>query len=206
MEAVGRLALPARVIGLVGATDNMPSGKATNPGDVVTALNGKTIEVLNTDAEGRLVLADLLCYAGRMDPKPAAVVDLATLTGAIIVSLGHVAGGLFSNNAALGEELERSGDTTGDRLWPFPMWKAFGKRLKGDTADLRNTVEKRPSPAGSIFAAKFLEEFVDYPWAHLDIAGVAWTSEEVPYHPKGATGFGVRLLVDWLQGRALGVE
>jgi leucyl aminopeptidase len=204
METIGRLKLPVRVIGLVGATDNMPSGKATNPGDVVTAMNGKTIEVLNTDAEGRLVLADLLSYAARLDPKPSAVVDLATLTGAIIVSLGHVAGGLFANNDALAGELEQSADSTGDRLWRFPMWKDFGRRLKGDTADLRNTVEKRPSPAGSIFAAKFLEEFVDYPWAHLDIAGVAWTSEEVPYHPKGATGFGVRLLVDWLRQRSTG--
>jgi leucyl aminopeptidase len=202
LEAAGRLALPARVIGLIGATDNMPDGKATHPGDIVKALNGKTIEVINTDAEGRLVLADVLSYAGRLTPRPAAVVDLATLTGAIVVALGHVAGGLFANDDALAAQLSQSGDSTGERLWRMPLWKAYQRTLKGDTADLRNVVDKRPSPAGAIFGAKFLEEFVDYPWAHLDIAGVAWESDDVPYSPKGATGFGVRLLADWLARRA----
>jgi leucyl aminopeptidase len=203
MEAVGRLKLPARVIAIIGSTDNMPDGAAVRPGDIVKAMNGKTIEVLNTDAEGRLVLADLLSYAATLTPKPAAVVDMATLTGAIVVALGHVAAGLFPNNDALASELERAADSSGDRVWRFPMWKAYGRTLVGDTADLQNIAEgKAPSPAGSIFGAKFLEEFVDYPWAHLDIAGVAWHSDEVPYNPKGATGFGVRLMVEWLRGRA----
>jgi leucyl aminopeptidase len=203
LEAVGRLRLPARVIAVLGSTDNMPDGNAVHPGDIVTAMNGKTIEVLNTDAEGRLVLADLLSYAGTLSPKPAAVVDLATLTGAIVIALGNVAAGLFPNDDVLAAELERAASASGDRVWRLPMWKAYARTLPGDTADLRNVVDKAPAPAGSIYGAKFLEEFVDYPWAHIDIAGVAWHSDEAPYQPKtGATGFGVRLLVEWLRGRA----
>ncbi|MFQ5459677.1 MAG: leucyl aminopeptidase, partial [Anaerolineae bacterium] len=163
LEAVGRLALPARIVGLVAATDNMPSGRATHPGDIVTARNGKTIEVLNTDAEGRLVLADALSYAQGLEPSPAACVDLATLTGAIVVALGHVAAGLFANDDTLADALLGAGEASGERLWRLPTWKPFGAHLKSEVADLRNVHEKRPSPAGSIFAAKFLEEFVAYP-------------------------------------------
>jgi leucyl aminopeptidase len=202
-EAIGRMGLPVRVVGLVASAENMPGGNAIRPGDIITALNGKTIEILNTDAEGRLVLADALSYAGaRLTPKPSAVVDLATLTGAIIIALGHAAGGLFGNDDGLAAALARAGDDTGERLWRLPTWKVYGRAVKSKVADLQNVVDKRPSPAGSIFAAKFLEEFVDYPWAHLDIAGVAWDHEDVAYITPGATGFGVRLLVDWLRTRA----
>jgi leucyl aminopeptidase len=204
LEAIGRLQLPARVVGLVAAAENMPGAGAARPGDIVTALNGTTIEILNTDAEGRLVLADSLSYAQTLEPKPEAVVDLATLTGAIIVTLGHAAAGLFSNDDALSRELVAAGDRTGERLWRLPTWEVYGEAVKSDVADIKNVTGKRPSPAGSIFAAKFLERFVDYPWAHLDIAGVGWDMENVPYVPPGGTGFGVRLLVDWLRARTAG--
>jgi leucyl aminopeptidase len=201
MEAIGRLGLPLRVIALVGATENMPSGTATRPGDIVTALNGTTIEILNTDAEGRMVLADVLSYASRL--APAAAVDLATLTGAIVVALGPGAAGMFPNDDALAAALAAAGAATGEPVWRMPMWdRPYAKMIESDVADLKNVADSSPAPAGSIFGAKFLERFVDYPWAHLDIAGVAWDAKDVPYLPKGATGFGVRLLVEWLRGVA----
>jgi leucyl aminopeptidase len=200
MEVVGRLGLPRHVVGLVGATENMPGGKATKPGDVVRALNGKTIEILNTDAEGRLVLADVLSYAQRL--KPAAVVDLATLTGAIVIALGNAAAGMFPNDEALAAQLEAAGEASGERVWRMPLWDVYDDMLKSDTADMKNVSDTSPSPAGAVFGAKFLERFVDYPWAHLDIAGVAWDAKDIPYIPRGATGFGVRLLVEWLRGLA----
>lgn len=201
METIGRLGLPLRVIGLVGATENMPSGTATRPGDIVTALNGTTIEILNTDAEGRLVLADVLAYASRL--APAAAVDLATLTGAIVVALGPGAAGMFPNDDALAAALTAAGEATGEPVWRMPMWdRPYAKMIESDVADLKNVADSSPAPAGSIFGAKFLERFVDYPWAHLDIAGVAWDAKDLPYSPKGATGFGVRLLVEWLRGVA----
>lgn len=198
MESVGRLGLPRRVIGLVGATENMPSGTATRPGDIVTARNGTTIEILNTDAEGRLVLADVLAHAA--DLKPAAVVDLATLTGAINIALGPGAAGLFSNDDALAAALGQAGDRSGERLWRLPIWdEPYAKLIESEVADIKNTADSSPSPAGAIFGAKFLERFVSYPWAHLDIAAMAWGGDRLAYHPKGATGFGVRLLLDWLR-------
>jgi leucyl aminopeptidase len=198
MEAVGRLGLERHVVALVAATENMPSGHATKPGDIVRARNGTTIEILNTDAEGRLVLADALAYAAEFEP--ATVVDIATLTGAIVVALGKQAAGLFSNDDALADALVGHGARTGERLWRLPTWPAYDAMIKSDVADIKNTADKSPSPAGSIFGAKFLERFVQYPWAHVDIAGVAWDAEDVPYLPKhGSTAFGVRLFVDWLR-------
>jgi leucyl aminopeptidase len=202
MESVGRLGLQQRVFGLVAATENMPDGSATRPGDIVRAMNGTTIEVLNTDAEGRLVLADALSYAQRLEP--AAVVDLATLTGAIVVALGRKAAGLFSNDDALARQLEGAGRAAGEKLWRMPLWDDYADMIKSDTADIKNTSDTRPAAAGSVFAAKFLERFVDYPWAHLDIAGVAWKASGVPYVSKGATGFGVRLLLQWLREQERG--
>lgn len=200
MESIGRMGLPRRVIGLVGATENMPSGTATRPGDIVTALNGTTIEILNTDAEGRLVLADVLSHAQRY--QPAAVVDLATLTGAIGVALGPGAAGLFSNDDALSQALAAAGDRSGERLWRLPIWdEPYAKMIESEVADIKNTADSSPAPAGAIFGAKFLERFVTYPWAHLDIAAMAWGADRLAYNPKGATGFGVRLLVDWLRSR-----
>jgi leucyl aminopeptidase len=198
MEAIGQMGLKRHVVGLVGATENMPSHNATRPGDIVTALNGTTIEVLNTDAEGRMVLADVLSYAQRL--KPAAVVDLATLTGAIVIALGPGAAGLFSNDDALSQALTDAGERSGERLWRLPIWdEPYGEMIVSEVADLRNVADTSPSPAGSIYGAKFLERFVDYPWAHLDIAAMAWGGEKRPYNPKGATGYGVRLLVEWLR-------
>ncbi|MBK7779387.1 MAG: leucyl aminopeptidase [Ardenticatenia bacterium] len=201
METIGRLGLGRRVIGLVGATENMPSGTATRPGDIVTALNGTTIEILNTDAEGRMVLADVLSHAQRF--QPAAVVDLATLTGAIGVALGPGAAGLFSNDDALSAALSAAGDRSGERLWRLPLWdEPYAKMIESEVADIKNTADSSPSPAGAIFGAKFLERFVTYPWVHLDIAAMAWGADRLAYNPKGATGFGVRLLVDWLHAGA----
>ena len=200
MEAIGRLALPLHVVALVAATENMPSGSATKPGDVVRALDGTTIEVLNTDAEGRLVLADALSYAQRLEP--AAVVDLATLTGAILVALGNGAAGLFPNDEALAEALLAAGEAAGERLWRLPMWdEPYAEMIKSEVADIKNTLDSVPALAGSIFGAKFLERFTRYPWAHLDIAGMAWGDGRLPYQSKGATGFGVGLLVTWLRAQ-----
>jgi leucyl aminopeptidase len=197
LEAVGRLGLNKRVIGLVGATENLPGGTATRPGDIVKALNGTTIEVLNTDAEGRMVLADCLSYAQRLNP--AAVVDLATLTGAIVIALGPQMAGLFANNDPLAAQLAAAASATGEPLWRMPLVALYDDMVKSDCADIQNVADTSPAPAGSIYGAKFLERFVTYPWAHLDIAATAWDAKDVPYLPKGATGFGVRLLVEWLR-------
>lgn len=200
MEAIGRLGLPQRVIALVGATENLPSGTATKPGDIVTALDGTTIEVLNTDAEGRMVLADLLAYARKL--QPAALVDMATLTGAIVVALGPGAAGMFPNDDALAAQLIIAGELAGERVWRMPMWdEPYGEMIKSDVADLKNVADSSPAPAGSIYGAKFLQHFVDYPWAHLDIAALAWDQKEIPYIGKGASGWGVRLLVEWMRAR-----
>jgi leucyl aminopeptidase len=199
MEAVGRLALPLHVCCLVAATENLPGGSATKPGDIVRARNGTTIEILNTDAEGRMVLADALSYA--QDLKPRAVVDLATLTGAIVIALGDQAAGLFANDDALAEQLTTAGERSDEKLWRLPLWDGYGKMIESDVADIKNVADSQPSPAGSIFGAKFLERFVAYPWAHVDIAGVFWDAKDIAYLPKGATGFGVRLLTEWLRAQ-----
>jgi leucyl aminopeptidase len=182
-------------IGLIGLVENMPSGTALRPGDVVTSYSGQTIEVLNTDAEGRLVLADVLYYAQqRFDPKY--MVNLATLTGAIIVGLGHENAGLFSNSDELSEKLLAAAKATGEGLWRMPLaplGETYDKQINSDIADMKNIGGGRAG--GSITAAQFLQRFVNAkPWAHLDIAGMAWSSKDTPTIPKGATAFGVRLL------------
>ncbi len=178
-------------IGLVGLVENMPSGTAQRPGDVVTSYSGQTIEVINTDAEGRLVLADVIWYAQqKYDPK--IMVDLATLTGAIIIGLGHEHGGLFSNDDALSQKLVAAGQSTGERVWRMPLDEAYDKQIRSDIADMKNVGGR---PGGSITAAQFIQRFVNgKPWAHLDIAGVAWSTKDATVTPKGATAFGVRLL------------
>ena len=194
MQAAAQLKLPINLIGLIPSTENLPSGTAQRPGDIVRAMNGKTIEVLNTDAEGRMILADALVYAKKYNPD--AVIDFATLTGAIVVAIGEHASGLFSNNENLEKNLKTAGEATGERVWPMPMYDEYFEQIKGDLADIRNIGGKEGGP---ITAAKFLEQFVDYPWAHIDIAGTAWTAKPKPYRPKGATGVGVRLIIEFLR-------
>ncbi|GAC1348450.1 MAG: leucyl aminopeptidase [Acetobacteraceae bacterium] len=190
MAALAQRRARANVVGLVGLTENMPSGTATRPGDVVKSLSGQTIEVLNTDAEGRLVLGDVIWYAQDRF-KPALTVDLATLTGAIIVSLGHEFAGLFSNDETLATRLIAAGQATGERVWRMPLGDAYDKLIKSDIADMKNIGGR---PGGAIIGAQFIQRFVRGPWAHLDIAGMAWSSKDAPTIPKGATAFGLRLL------------
>jgi leucyl aminopeptidase len=179
-------------VGVVGLVENMPGGNAQRPSDVVTSMSGQTIEVLNTDAEGRLVLADALWYT-QDKYKPKFMVDLATLTGAIVISLGSAYAGLFSNNEELRERLISSGKKVNEKLWSFPLGKEYDEMIKSSIADVANITQERG--AGSITAAQFLQRFVnETPWAHLDIAGVAWNKKGNDITPKGAVGFGVRLL------------
>ncbi len=194
--AASRLKLKRRIIGIVGAAENMISGDAYRPGDIITAYNGKQIEVLNTDAEGRLVLADCLHY-GEKTYKPAAMIDLATLTGAVEVALGHHCAGLMSTDDGLANALLDSGCRTHERLWRLPLWPEYREQLQSIDADIKNIGGR---PGGSITAGMFLKEFVTdkTPWAHLDIAGTATISKPTPICPIGATGFGVRLLIDYL--------
>jgi leucyl aminopeptidase len=192
MEAVAAAALPLHLVCLVPTVENLPSGAATKPGDVVTSMSGKTIEILNTDAEGRLILCDALTYAARY--KPAVVIDIATLTGACVVALGKQASGLFSPNDTLAAELLAAGEASGDRAWRLPLWKEYDEQLKSNFADMANIGGPE---AGSITAGCFLARFTkDYSWAHLDIAGTAWNSG-----PKGATGRPIPLLMEYLLGR-----
>ncbi len=196
MQAVARLKLPVNVVGLVPAAENMPGSRAIKPGDILTSMSGKTIEVLNTDAEGRLVLCDALTYAARF--KPRAIVDLATLTGAVLHCLGHCAAAVVGTDQDLMDQLIASGETTGERVWQLPLWEEHESATKSDVADLKN-IAGPAVMAGTIMGGAFLKAFVDdVPWAHLDIAGMAW-GDEKPCAPKGASGYGVRLLVDFLQ-------
>ena len=202
MRAVARLDLPLRVVGLVPATENMPSGRACKPGDVVGSMAGLTIEVISTDAEGRMILADAVTYAQRYEPT--AVVDLATLTGAVIIALGHHACALVGNNADLAAALKRAAERSGEKTWELPTWKEYDEQLKSDVADLRNVGGR---PGGVITGGLFIGRFVgDYPWAHLDIAGMMAADKTDGYTVKGGQGFGVRLLVEWLRdsGSAFG--
>ena len=198
LAAVTRL--PVNVLGVFAATENLPSGSAYKPGDVFKAYNGKTMEIVNTDAEGRVILADSLAYAA--EQKPDAIVDLATLTGACSIALGNHATGLMTNNQALADGLIQAGITSGDRCWQLPLWPVYRDQIKTSMADVRNTGGRR---AGAITAGLFLQEFVDdAPWAHLDIAGTAYTDPQQayiqPYNPRyGATGVGVRLLWHFCQ-------
>jgi len=192
MKALAGRKAAVNAVGVAGLVENMPSGSAQRPGDIVTSMSGQTIEVLNTDAEGRLVLADVLWYCKERF-KPQAMIDLATLTGAIIVALGHEYAGLFSNNDELAERLAAAGRAVDEKLWRLPLGEPYDKMLKSDIADVKNITGSRD--AGSITAAQFLKRFVnEVPWAHLDIAGVTWTKKDLPTVPKGGTAFGVRLL------------
>jgi leucyl aminopeptidase len=191
MAALAGRKAKADVVGLVGLVENMPSGSAQRPGDVVTSYSGQTIEVLNTDAEGRLVLADVLWYAQEKF-DPAFMVNLATLTGAIIVALGQEHGGMFSNDEDLAQKLTSAGLATGEKLWRMPLGDAYDKAIKSDIADMKNIGGRHGS---AIIAAQFIQRFVNSkPWAHLDIAGMAWSSKDAACVPKGATAYGVRLL------------
>ena len=196
-EALGRLKPKVHVVGLIPSTENMPSGTAVKPGDVVTSHLGKTIEVINTDAEGRLILCDALSYARRY--QPAAVIDIATLTGAIVVALGHTAAGVMGSDDRLVEEVRAAGERAGERVWPLPLWEEYRDLMKSDIADVKNSGGR---PAGSISAGWFLREFVDgFPWAHLDIAGTAYTDREEATRVKGPTGMGVRLFTELVLAR-----
>jgi leucyl aminopeptidase len=194
IKAAAQIKLPVNVVGFLPATENMPSGSAMKPGDVVKTLSGKTVEVINTDAEGRLILADALTYATRY--RPTAIVDLATLTGACTVALGYHAIGLLGNHTGLLDAIKKAAQTTGERVWELPLWEEYYEQIKSDVADIKNVGGRG---GGTITAAAFLSKFVgDYPWAHLDIASTAWAEENRPYTPKGVTGIGVRLLVNFL--------
>jgi leucyl aminopeptidase len=197
MHAIAKRKAKANVVGVIGLVENMPDGNAQRPGDIVTSMSGQTIEVLNTDAEGRLVLCDAMTYVQRTH-KPKALIDLATLTGAIIISLGHDYAGLFSNDDALSEALAAAGKATGEPVWRMPQGPSYNKLLDSPVADIKNVQASGPgSPAGSITAAQFLGRFVDegVAWAHIDIAGTAWISgNDNPTQPAWATGYGVRLL------------
>jgi len=192
MKAIAGRKAKANVVAVLGLVENMPSGTAQRPGDVVEAMSGTTIEVINTDAEGRLVLADALHYTKERF-KPKAMIDMATLTGAVIVALGHEQAGLFASDDALSDRLTAAGEAVGERVWRLPMGDDYAKHIKSDIADIKNTGRARE--AGATAGAVFLQRFVDdVPWAHIDIAGVAWSKRELPLAAKGATGFGVRLL------------
>jgi leucyl aminopeptidase len=196
MQALAYLRYPRRVVGLVPASENLPSGTAVKPGDILRAMSGKTVEVINTDAEGRLILADALSYAVQ-ELKPACMIDLATLTGAVVIALGSQATGMMGTDEAMMARLREAGEHTAERVWQLPMFEEYSKQIKSDFADIKNTGGRE---AGSIIGGAFLKEFVgDTPWVHLDIAGTAWTHENKPYVPKGSTGVGIRLLVETLE-------
>jgi len=192
MLALARRKARANVVGICGLVENMPDGASQRPGDVVTSMSGQTIEVINTDAEGRLVLCDAITWTQK-EFAPAAVIDLATLTGAIIISLGNEHAGIFSNDDGLAAKLIAAGDASGDKLWRFPLSPAYDKLIDSPIADMKNV---GPREGGSITAAQFIQRFVDKgrPWAHLDIAGMVWAGKPGATWDKGATGFGVRVI------------
>ena len=194
-KAISQMELPLHVVGLIPCAENMPGGKAIKPGDVVKFYSGKTAEVANTDAEGRLILADALGYAEKY--KPSAVIDLATLTGSCVVALGTVVTGMMGNNEELKKLVKAAGEKSWERVWELPLWEEYQEQIKSDIADVKNIGGPY---AGAITAACFLSKFTEkYPWVHLDIAGTAWCEKNAPYTPKGAAGVGVRLLVQLLR-------
>jgi len=196
-EALGRMQPGVNVVGIIGATTNMPSGTAMNPGDVVKAQNGKSIEIINTDAEGRLVLADCLSYAKRFDPD--VVIDAATLTGACVIALGHSATGVFSGDDTLIGEILAAGKRAGEPGWPLPLWDEYKDLIKSDVADVKNSGGR---PAGAVTAAMFLKEFAEgYTWAHLDIAGTAYSETDLVTIPKGPTGVPTGTFIEFVRGR-----
>jgi leucyl aminopeptidase len=191
--AASEMELPLNITGIIPATENMPGGKATRPGDIIKSMSGQTVEILNTDAEGRLILCDALTYAERFNPD--VVIDIATLTGACVVALGNHASGLLSNHNPLAKDLLQAGETSGDRAWQLPLWEEYNKQLSSPFADMANIGGKE---AGTITAACFLSRFTEkFHWAHLDIAGTAWTNGK----NKGATGRPVPLLIQYLLDR-----
>jgi leucyl aminopeptidase len=198
LEAIAALRLPINVTGLISSAENMPSSTAYRPGDLIPTLSGKYVEVLNTDAEGRIVLADALTYAQRLKPK--AIVDLATLTGACIICFGHECAALLGNDDRLIQELRTAADRSCEKAWPLPIWPEYQEKVKSDVGFVKNTAGRE---GGTITAACFLNSFIEnnVPWAHIDIAGVAWTSNEQPHRAKGATAFGVRLVTEWLKSK-----
>lgn len=198
MQVIAQVRPKVRVIGLVPASENLPSGRAVKPGDVVRSLSGKTIEVINTDAEGRLVLADAITYA--INRGATCLVDAATLTGACVIALGETRAAAMGTDQQLIDDLVRAGEQCGERLWPMPLDTEYGEIIRSDIADVKNVGNRT---AGSITAGYFLKHFAgSVPWAHLDIAGTAWTEKEKPYIAKGATGFGVRLMANFVLNRA----
>jgi leucyl aminopeptidase len=198
MQAIGELGLEVNVVGIVPCSENLLSGSSMKPGDIVRSHLGKTIEIINTDAEGRLILADALSYLRRFEP--AAAIDAATLTGACVVALGHQASGAFGNDEKLIEELRAIGERVGERVWPLPMYPEYREQIKSDYADIKNSGGRS---ASAITAAWFLREFVgEYPWVHLDIAGTAFGDGKLAYLSKGATGAPTRLMVEWVRSRA----
>jgi leucyl aminopeptidase len=198
ITAAARLRLPINLVALIPAVENLPSGHAIRPGDILTSLAQKTIEVLNTDAEGRLILADAITYAQRYQPE--ALIDVATLTGAVIVALGHQASAVLGTDQPLIDALIAAGESSNERLWQLPLWTDYDQLIKSDVADIKNSGGR---PAGTITGAAFLKAFAgEKPWAHLDIAGTAWEEKGRPGIPKGGSGVGVRLLIDFLRMRA----
>ncbi len=196
MNAIAKLGLDLHVVAIVPATDNMPSGKAYHPGDIITSYSGQTIEVINTDAEGRMILVDALTYAAK-HYQPKAMFDFATLTGAMMIALGEHAIGYFSNHDFVVEKLEDASKTSGEGIWRMPLWEVYDQQLKSDVADVKHTGGR---PGGSITAARFLSKFtLEVPWAHLDIAGTMEQSSDKDYNPKGSKGPAVRLIVDVLR-------
>jgi leucyl aminopeptidase len=195
MQAAAQLKIPQRVIGIVPATENLPDGAALKPGDVITSLSGKTVEIITTDAEGRLILADALAYAQRY--KPHAIIDLATLTGACITALGNDVAGVMGTDEQLITKIQEAAAATSEKVWQLPLWDEYSELLKSDIADIKNAAGR---DAGAITGGCFLKEFTGKtPWVHVDIAGPAWTDKDRPYLPKGATGFGVRLIINLLE-------
>ena len=195
IQAAAMLALPVRVTGIIASTDNLPSGSAYKPGDIITTMSGKTIEIVNTDAEGRVILSDALHYASEL--KPDHIIDYATLTGACVVALASEAAGLFSNNDELAQKLIECGERVGERLWRLPEWDDYKELIRSEWADMKNSGGRW---GGAISAALFLKEFVNCPsWAHLDIAGTAYTEHETAREGRGATGAGVRVTVAFLE-------
>jgi leucyl aminopeptidase len=196
LKAAAALRLKTPVVGIIAAAENMISGEAYRPNDIIKTMSGKTVEIISTDAEGRMVLADALTYAQK-HYRPRAIIDLATLTGGVVVALGSVRAGLFASDEALADRLTESGDRVHERLWRLPLDDEYVELIKGDDSDLKNSGGRMAHP---IIAAVFLKQFINkkIPWAHLDIAGVADAEKDLPYCPKGATGFGVRLLIDYL--------
>ena len=197
LKALSLRKAKANVVGICGLVENMPGGNAQRPGDVVTTMSGQTVEVINTDAEGRLVLADAVTYVQR-NYKPATIIDLATLTGAILISLGHEWAGLFSNNEELASELQKAADESGDKLWRMPLAEPFDRLIDSPIADMKNV---GPREGGSITAAQFIQRFIEngVKWAHIDMAGKAWSDKASSTYEKGATGFGVRLLDQYVE-------